>query len=84
MKPSFKEHIEFVDIETATTPRNGIFRVVVDAWWAVIDEQIMFYRGHAAQCNQNREVAERINRKLYPECEIRQLHVVYVPWKDEK
>lgn len=82
MKPALKDKIEFVDIETATTPRNGVFRVIVGAWWAVIDEKVMFYLGHAPQCNHSREIAERVNRKLYPECEIRQLPAVYVPWKD--
>lgn len=84
MKPDLAKKMVFVDVETATTPKAGIFRIIVDAWWAVTDEKIMLYRGQLPQCHMDKEMAEQINEKLYPECETRQLPAVYLPWKDHR
>jgi len=82
MKESLKEQLTFVPVEEVSRPRDGVFRVVVDAWWIMSGGQVMFFRGHSPQCNANREVAERIRKSLYPECEIVQVPVAYVPWRD--
>jgi hypothetical protein len=82
MNARLEKNIELVDIADAATPRDGVFRVIVDAWWIVKDEKIMMYRGFSPQCNRDRKLAESVRKKLYPECELRQLPAVYVPWKD--
>lgn len=85
MHAELKGKVKLWPLDKATTPRNGVFQVYVNYWWSVKDESLMFYRPKgmrgfgSAQCNAKRELAERLNADLYPEAEVRQIPVVYIP-----
>jgi len=80
MKDKRKKNIKFVPIAEASKPKNGMFQLYVDYWWCVTpDEEIMLYRRTSPQCNHNEDCARRVNEKLYPGYEIRQLPVIFVP-----
>jgi hypothetical protein len=70
------QHLKFVDIETATTPRDG--QVYVDYWWSVHpDRGLIFYDG-TPQANPDRRITDMLQPRYYPWAEVRQVPVVYV------
>jgi hypothetical protein len=80
------EHLIYVPIEQAVQPANG--EAIVDAWWTVDPlKGVVFYavtRGYlrsenvSPQCNHNEATCRLLTGKLYPECEIRHIPVVFV------
>ncbi len=66
-----------IPLEKATTPVDGA-EVMANRYWVVVDECILLYRGVAPQCNGNKEVADSIQKKLYPDGKVLHLPVVYV------
>ena len=57
--------------------RDGMFNIIVDAWWCVDDEgNPLFYdKYNHPQCNQNLAITERLARGRA----VKQIPVVYVP-----
>lgn len=49
-----------VPLERLTKPRAGALDCWTEHFWAVCDEGALFFRGHAAQCNTDRRIVERI------------------------
>lgn len=75
-----RKKFKCVKIDKATTPSEGIFRVICDAWWQVTpDNEVMFYRGHSPQCNQQKTISESIRDRIHKTCSVRQIAVVFVP-----
>lgn len=62
-----KRQMRKVPIDQLTTPKRGMFQVYVDDWWAVSeDEELYFYACSASpfaspQCNGNEELAKRMH-----------------------
>ena len=60
--------------------QDGMFNIIVDAWWCV-DENgnpLFFGKRNSPQCNQNKVITERLANGR----EIIQIPVVYVPYID--
>lgn len=67
-------------LKDVTTPGNGTYRIYKDYWWIVTpDNEIMQYGGRSFQCNANRKVSEAIRDKIYPQCEVRKIPLVFIP-----
>lgn len=85
-------------ISEVTKPRPGLFQIYVDSWWAVSNDDEVYFFGtqsspyNSPQCNQNGDLAKRINddRAIitdakFKHCELTnyretmQLPIVYVP-----
>lgn len=71
-----KKLLKHVTIEKATMVFDGA-TALCNRWWIVDDGCILFYRGRAPQCNSQKEIAEAIRDRLYPNAEVRFLPVVY-------
>ena len=71
-------NLESVPIHETTKVFNGA-QAFCDRWWIVRDGNILFHDGYAPQCNSNKEIAERIRDKLYPDADVQFLPVVYRP-----
>lgn len=76
------KYITKIPIEKAITPFDGAI-VIADRWWTVVDECILFYKETRPQCNSHKEVAEHLNKRLYPNAECRFIPVVYVEHRCE-
>ena len=72
------DRVTKIPIEEATTPREGA-RVYKDRYWTVLDECILLYDGFAPQCNPNKDIAELVGKKLYPNSDIRFIETVFLP-----
>jgi hypothetical protein len=85
------EQMNFLPVEAATRPTTGQANVYVDFYWAHMPGKgLMFYkhgprvRGMGSpQCNSDRRIVERIMGDRFPEMEILQLPVVYLPHECE-
>ena len=78
-----KNEFEYTKIEDLTTPKNGAFNVYVDFWWIVTpDGELMFYRGYAAQCNADKRISDSMCERIYSDCSVQQIPVVYIPYRD--
>jgi hypothetical protein len=75
-------NIILLNISDVDKPKDGVFMIHIDHWWIVKDNQIMLYRDYAPQCNTNKEIATKIRDKIYPDCEVRQLPVIYLEYRD--
>lgn len=77
-----KESIRKIKISKMTHPLDGIQCCHKNDWWVVTpDDEVMFYvpgGANAPQCNARKEVAEMIKRKLYPDCEVRQIPLIFI------
>ena len=62
-----------VTLKELTTPREGQ-RVMLDRWWVVDKDSVLFYRKMFPQCNPSEEIARHIRDRIYPDCAI-----VFVP-----
>lgn len=64
-------------IKDWNVPREGVFRIIVDAWWCVDDDgnPLFYSKADCPQCNQNKEIVDRLARGR----SVKQLQVVYVP-----
>lgn len=74
-----------VPIAELTAPRNGTCEVIMDCWWVVSDESLLFFNlgGERVtygtpQCNANERVARSLADKLYPGCEVRRIPIIYL------
>ncbi|RLI66842.1 MAG: hypothetical protein DRO67_00265 [Candidatus Asgardarchaeum californiense] len=65
-----------IPVEEAIIPKNGS-TVYVDKYWCIVDNCVLFYRDVAPQCNSNREIAERVAEKLYPEATVQFIPRIY-------
>jgi hypothetical protein len=88
-----KRTMRRVKISDLTRPKSGMFNVYVDSWWAVSnDDEVYFYGSDrfpfaSPQCNTNPKLAIRLAERLKdnPKCgyenfkEVRQIPVVYQP-----
>jgi hypothetical protein len=90
-----KHAMRRVKISELTEPRNGLFSVYVDWWWAVsTDDEVYFFGTERSpwsspQCNPNENVARRVHEDLSHSSdrparyenfkETRQIPVVFVP-----
>jgi hypothetical protein len=78
--------LEFMPMEEATTPRDGI--AMCNRYWVVHPtDGVVFYRlskGYrAAQCNHNEEIAKTIRDRIYPGCDVILIPVVFTgAWED--
>lgn len=82
----------YIPIEEATSPKNG--ECLVDRWWSVHPEKgVAFYvrlfgpmktDEPSPQCNPNKRVSEHINNKLNPDCEVKQISVVFLAHAQER
>lgn len=70
--------IEYHTIPDWDQPRNGRFKIILDAWWCVDEDgnPLFYSRFHQPQCQHNKSIAERL-AKGRP---LRQIPVVYVPY----
>ena len=77
-----KEKIRKIKISEMIHPLDGIQCCHKDDWWVVTPAgEIMFYVPggvNSPQCNANKNVAEMIQRKLYPECEVIQIPFIFI------
>jgi len=71
-----KNKFEIIPVEEAIRPKNGA-TVYTNKYWAVLDGCVLFFRGFAPQCNANKELAEMVVSRLYPDAEIELLDCVY-------
>jgi len=77
--------------QLATTPTDG--PCIVNAWWTVHpDKGVAFYASRkrpygmepgeqdepSPQCNRDRYTAEHIQKRIHPDCETRQIPVVFL------
>lgn len=75
-----------VPLDLAQTPRTG--ECICDHWWSIHPERglVFWFQpfGYTAseepspQCNQQEHTARHLGARLYPDCEVRQLPVVYM------
>ena len=70
-----------VPISVASTPQDGLFNVVIDAWWQVTEnDEILFHKPSGSpQCNHSQIIAARVRDRIHEGLEVRQLPIVYVP-----
>lgn len=55
-----------------------------DRYWTVTaNREILLYQGHSPQCNSNKEIATNINNKLYPDCTVEFIHMLFLPYDCE-
>jgi len=76
----------YVPIEQAETPTNG--ECLVNHWWTVDPEKGLVFWARVSgylksdnvspQCNQSEATCRLLSSKLYPECEVRQIPVVFL------
>lgn len=59
------------------TPRDGLFRIIVGAWWCVDDDgnPLFYSKANSPQCNQNKDIVDQLARGR----KVKQLQVVYIP-----
>jgi hypothetical protein len=56
-----------VPIDQVTTPKDGLFMIHCDSWWAVSHDDEVYFFGTdrfpfaSPQCNRNEELSRRIN-----------------------
>ena len=71
-----------IPLSEATKPKNG-YEVIVDHWWGVVDECLLFYIKHGVnspQCNIDKRVVESVSKAYkIPNIEVRQVPVVFIP-----
>lgn len=72
-----------VPITAATTPQAGMCMVRLNAWWVVTaNNEILYHKpSGSCQCNDKEKVAGSLRDRLYPDCSIQQLPVVFTPIK---
>lgn len=70
-----RKHIKKYPISRVTIPFDGA-TVMTDRWWVVEDERVLFW-GHSPQCNSIESIARYIQKRLYPEAEVRFIPAVY-------
>ena len=68
-----------VPIAKISTPETGLFFVWVNAWWVVVDDCVLFFRGRSPQCNCDERLARKIAEKLYPGADVRQIPLAFAP-----
>lgn len=78
--------IFYIPLDKAMEPHSG--NCIVGHWWTVHPEKgVAFYAqltGYARseepspQCNSTRWIADHLQKRLWPECETRQIPVVYM------
>ena len=68
-------------VSRVTIPFNEA-RVLTNSYWIVVDECVLMYKGRSPQCNMNKEIAERVRDRLYPDAEVRFIPLVYLESKD--
>lgn len=77
-------------IEQLSVPKNGLYQIYCDRWWAVSNEDEIYFYGTtrspygSPQCNPNQKIALRVASDglvMKDGCfkEVRQIPVVYVP-----
>ena len=71
-----RDKLKKIPIEEAIIPKNN-YTVYVDKYWVIDDNCILFWGDFAPQCNSDKELCAIVRDKIYPDCEIRQLKVVY-------
>jgi hypothetical protein len=90
-----KNSMRRVKLDTLTTPRDGLFQVYCDSWWATSHEDELYFFGtdrspfSSPQCNSNEGLARRVHENMtkteHEHCryvnykETRQIPVVFVP-----
>jgi hypothetical protein len=66
-------------------PKNGYFRVIVDNYWYVTeDNKLFFYKSYnAPQCNPNKATLEffRSKDRIFPHVKIQKIDYVLLPIK---
>lgn len=69
--------IKYHTIEDWDKPRNGLFEIIVDAWWLVDkdDNPLFFDKQNYPQCDRNKTISIRC---LGGEG-VKQIPVVYIP-----
>lgn len=66
-----------IPIEKAIIPFDGA-KVMTDRYWIIEDESILFWNKYSPQCNSQKEIAESIQKKIYPNGSVRFLPIIYV------
>lgn len=79
-KPSVVEKRSIVEVTKAPT-EGGVYTIYINDWWVVVDECVLMHRGRNPQCNSDERVARMLQKRLYPDAEVRQLPIVYMPYK---
>jgi hypothetical protein len=78
--------LNFIDIEKATTARDG-YLVITNRFWSVCpDRGVIFFKPKptgssygAPQCNSDERLAEDTRKRLYPWAETKFIPAVFVP-----
>jgi hypothetical protein len=83
-----------VKLDTLTTPKNGLVQIYCDSWWAVSNQDEVYFFGTpqrpfgSPQCNPNAKIARKLvglstaareDCRLVDFKEIRRIPVVLVP-----
>ena len=71
-----------IPLEKALKPFDGA-SVMLNRFWIIEDECILFYNKYSAQCNSDSTIAESIRKRIYPDARILFLPVVYVEGRFE-
>jgi hypothetical protein len=79
MNPNIKK----VKISELNTPKNGLFDIHIDHYWIVTkDDEVLIYRDFSPQCNMSETLTTKLRDKIYPDCDVKQIPVIYLPYKD--
>ena len=71
---------KYKKIENVTKPKNGLWNIYVNYWWAVTPRnEIIFSEYGSPQCNKDKTIVEHVLKKFYNDCEVRQIETVYLP-----
>jgi hypothetical protein len=71
--------LQYLDIEDAGKPKDGLYKVMCGHWWIVTQDNKIMYTGSSAQANSNMSIVEHIKNKMYNNCRVEQLPVIYIP-----
>lgn len=69
-------------ISDMTTPKSGNFNIVIDNYWIVTDKnEVLKFRGINFLYNPDHRIGSLL-LKQFKGCKIKQIPIMYVPWRD--
>jgi len=75
--PKENPNIKMIPVEEAIKPKDQHV-ALIDRWWIVVDNCIMIYADFAPQCNRDKRISEKIQKKIYPMGTVEQIPMVFI------